>query len=107
MPARTMLSCRVGRLTRERIEVGWHQARVSQVSQLKVEIQGIPHSIKTLRTGQIRSHEIQEELHSQAARTDLLGGYKPATSGYDPYNEQGEGTEVLNDGSCHITMQVC
>ena len=91
---------------------------VLQVSQLEVEIQGIPHSVKAPYAGQLkqaksdltRYKKLSKELHSQAARTDLLGGYKPITSGSDdPYDEQSDrtklliGTESLNDGSRRIT----
>lgn len=88
------------------------------VSQLEVEIQGIPHSIKAPYAARLKQDKadlskykkLSKGLHSQAARTDLLGGYKPATSGSDdPYNEQSDrtrllvGTETINDGSRRIT----
>jgi len=88
------------------------------VSQLEVEIQGIPHSMKAsyaVRLKQAKSDltrfkKLSKELHSQAARTDLLGGYKRFPSGSDdPYSEQSDrtrllvGTEVLNDGGRRIT----
>jgi vesicle transport through interaction with t-SNAREs protein 1 len=89
-----------------------------QVSQLEIEIQGVPHSIKAPYTGRLKQvkadltkyKRLSKELHSQAARTDLLGGYKSTTSGSDdPYGEQGDrtrllvGTETLTDGSRRIT----
>jgi vesicle transport through interaction with t-SNAREs protein 1 len=91
---------------------------VFQVSQLEVEIQGIPLSIKAPYTGRLKQAKadlmkykrLSKDLHSQAARTDLLGGHKPATAGSDdPYDEQSDrtrllvGTESLNDGSRRIT----
>jgi len=90
---------------------------VLQVSQLEVEIQGIPHSIKAPYTGRLkqvkadltRYKKLSKESHSQAARIDLLGVYKPAASGSDdPYDEQSDrtrllvGTETLNGSSRRI-----
>ena len=53
--------------------------------------------------------KLSKDLHSQAARSDLLGPYRSGiTSSDDPYGEQSDrtrllkGTEVLNDGSRRI-----
>lgn len=89
-----------------------------QVSQLEVEIQGVPNSIKAPYTGRLKQvkadltkyKKLSKESHSQASRTDLLGVHKSATSGSDdPYGEQNDrsrllaGTDTLNDGSRRIT----
>ncbi|KDR73314.1 hypothetical protein GALMADRAFT_251929 [Galerina marginata CBS 339.88] len=88
------------------------------VSQLEVEIQGIPQSVKTpylTRLKQAKADltkykKLSKDLHSQAARTDLLGAFKSGTSSSDdPYGERSDrtrllaGTETLNDGSRRIT----
>jgi len=87
------------------------------VSQLEVEIQGIPQSVKlpySTRLKQAKADlnkykKMSKDLHSQAARSDLLGAFKSGTSNSDdPYGERGErtrllaGTETLNDGSRRI-----
>ncbi|TEB19306.1 vesicle transport v-snare protein vti1 [Coprinellus micaceus] len=90
------------------------------VSQLETEIQGIPKSIQgvyTTRLKQARSDlnkykKLSKDLHSQAARSDLLGAYSPGRgsgrgtpSSDDPYGERSDrerlltGTEILGDGS--------
>ncbi|TFK32549.1 vesicle transport v-snare protein vti1 [Crucibulum laeve] len=84
------------------------------VSQLEVEIQGIPQSIKSQYTSRLKQakadltkyKKLSKDLHSQAARSDLLGGFRKGTpNSDDPYGEGSDrtrllvGTETLNDGS--------
>jgi len=84
---------------------------ITQVSQLEIEIQGIPQSIKSQYTSRLKQvkadltkyKKLSKDFHSQAARNDLIGGYRPSSD--DPYGEQSDrarlllGTERLNDGS--------
>jgi len=87
------------------------------VSQLEVEIQGIPQSVKTPYTNRLKQakadlskyKKLSKDMHSQAARTDLLGAFKSGgSSSDDPYGERSDrarllaGTETLNDGSRRI-----
>ncbi|KAJ3508203.1 hypothetical protein NMY22_g16690 [Coprinellus aureogranulatus] len=91
------------------------------VSQLETEIQGIPKSIQgpyTNRLKQARADlnkykKLSKDLHSQAARSDLLGAYSRGSgrgtpNSDDPYGERSDrerllvGTEVLGDGSRRI-----
>ena len=87
---------------------------MAQVSQLEIEIQGIPQSIKSQYTSRLKQakadltkyKKLSKDFHSQAARNDLIGGYRKGTpSSDDPYGEQSDrsrlllGTERLNDGS--------
>ncbi|KAF8808775.1 vesicle transport v-snare protein vti1 [Phlegmacium glaucopus] len=88
------------------------------VSQLEVEIQVIPQSVKppyTSRLKQAKSDltkykKTSKDLHSQAARTDLLGAFKTGGSvnSDDPYGERSDrtrllaGTQTLSDGSRRI-----
>ena len=91
-----------------------------QVSQLEVEIQVIPQSVKppyTTRLKQAKSDltkykKLSKDLHSQAARTDLLGAFNKtggSLNSDDPYGERSDrtrllaGTQVLSDGSRRIT----
>ncbi|KAF5319808.1 hypothetical protein D9611_012844 [Ephemerocybe angulata] len=85
------------------------------VSQLETEIQGIPKSIQSAYTTRLKSaradlnkyKRLSKDLHSQAARSDLLGSSRrgPGTSSDDPYGERSDrerllvGTETLDDGS--------
>jgi len=83
-----------------------------------VEIQGIPQSVKppyATRLKQAKADltkykKLSKELHSQAVRTDLLGGHKSGNlRSDDPYDERSDrarllmGTETLSDGSRRIT----
>ncbi|KAF6743950.1 vesicle transport v-snare protein vti1 [Ephemerocybe angulata] len=90
------------------------------VSQLETEIQGIPKSIQSAYTTRLKSaradlnkyKRLSKDLHSQAARSDLLGSHSPrrgpGTSSDDPYGERSDrerllvGTETLDDGSRRI-----
>jgi vesicle transport through interaction with t-SNAREs protein 1 len=89
-----------------------------QVSQLEVEIQGIPQSIKAPYATRLKQakadltkyKKLSKESHSQASRAELLRGYKPSGSNSDdPYGERSDrtrllvGTETLSDGSRRIT----
>ena len=91
-----------------------------QVSQLEVEIQGIPQSIKAPYANRLKQAKadltkykrLSKESHSQASRSELLGGYKKSSGGSssdDPYGERSDrtrllvGTETLSDGSRRIT----
>lgn len=91
---------------------------VHQVSQLEVEIQGIPQSVKPPYTSRLKQakadltkyKKLSKELHSQVARSDLLGSFKNGSSSSDdPYGERSDrtrlltGTETLEDGSRRIT----
>ncbi|KIY64959.1 vesicle transport v-snare protein vti1 [Cylindrobasidium torrendii FP15055 ss-10] len=87
------------------------------ISQLELEIQGIPTSIRPQYAARLkqakldlaRYKKLSKDLQSQSSRTDLLGG--SAARGFrnspsdDPYNEQGDrtrllaGHETLTDGS--------
>ena len=86
-----------------------------QVSQLEIEIQGIPKSIRSQYTSRLKQAKTElakykkqsKETHAQLAKSDLLGrGPRSVTSNTDdPYDEHSErtrllaGTESLNDGS--------
>ncbi|KAF9552788.1 vesicle transport v-snare protein vti1 [Agrocybe pediades] len=88
------------------------------VSQLEVEIQGIPQSVKQPYTARLKQakadltkyKKLSKEQHSQAARSDLLSSYNRAgaSNSDDPYGERSDrtrllaGTETLNDGSRRI-----
>ena len=90
-----------------------------QVSQLEVEIQVIPQSVKppyASRLKQAKSDltkykKLSKDLHSQAARTDLLGAFNKtggSLNSDDPYGERSDrtrllqGTQTLSDGSRRI-----
>ncbi|KAF9483744.1 vesicle transport v-snare protein vti1 [Pholiota conissans] len=89
------------------------------VSQLEVEIQGIPQSVKPPYAARLKQakadltkyKKLSKDLHSQAARSDLLGSFKNGSSSAtsdDPYGERSDrtrllaGTETLDDGSRRI-----
>ncbi|KAF8178723.1 vesicle transport v-snare protein vti1 [Pholiota molesta] len=87
------------------------------VSQLEVEIQGIPQSVKPPYTSRLKQakadltkyKKLSKELHSQVARSDLIGSFKNGSSSSDdPYGERSDrtrlltGTEVLEDGTRRI-----
>lgn len=83
-----------------------------------MEIQGIPQSVKgpyLTRLKQAKADltkykRLSRDVHNQAARTDLIGGFKRGGPGAsdDPYGEQSDRTrllaasETLNDGSRRI-----
>ncbi|KAF9000109.1 vesicle transport v-snare protein vti1 [Cyathus striatus] len=86
------------------------------VSQLEIEIQGIPKSIKgqyvsrlkQVKADLVKYKKLSKDIHSQAARADLMGGFRRGAGSSpsdDPYGENGErsrllaGTETLADGS--------
>lgn len=88
---------------------------VQQVSQLEIEIQGIPTSIRGQYTTRLRQTRVEltryrklsKESHTQVARTELLSGSKArgnAGTSDDPYGERSDrtrllaGTEALEDG---------
>ncbi|KAF9446711.1 vesicle transport v-snare protein vti1 [Macrolepiota fuliginosa MF-IS2] len=90
------------------------------VSQLEIEIQGIPTSIRGQYTSRLkhakadltRYRKASKESHAQVARTDLLAGFKArgtAGASDDPYGEQSDrtrllaGTETLEDGNRRLT----
>lgn len=91
-----------------------------QVSQLELEIQGIPASIRGQYTRRLKQakaeltkyRKVSKESHAQVARSDLVGGFKargsPETSD-DPYGERSDrtrllaGTELLEDGNRRLT----
>ncbi|KAK2464912.1 hypothetical protein APHAL10511_002988 [Amanita phalloides] len=88
------------------------------VSQLEIEVQGIPKSIRpqyVSRLKQAKSElakykKMSKDMHTQLSRSDLLGrGHRGVTSNTDdPYDDRDErtrllvGTEVLNDGSYRL-----
>lgn len=91
---------------------------MAQVSQLEIEIQGIPQSVKSQYTSRLKQakadltkyKKLSKDFHLQAARNDLIGGYRTGTPrSDDPYGEQSDrsrlllGTERLNDGSRRLT----
>ncbi len=93
---------------------------MSQVSQLEIEIQGIPKSLrpqyaarlKQAKTELAKYKKLSKDSHAQLARTDLLGprSSKSLTSNSDdPYDERSErarllaGTDVLSDGGRRLT----
>jgi len=85
-----------------------------QISQMEIEIQGIPQSIRPQYQSRIRSSKadlerykkLSREMHAQASRVDLFssrGGGAPATSD-EPYGSSDRarlltGTAILEDGS--------
>jgi vesicle transport through interaction with t-SNAREs protein 1 len=85
------------------------------VSQLEVEIQGIPQSVKPPYSNRLRQakadltkyKKLSKDLHAAAARGDLLGSSRRALSpsSDDPYGQQDDrnrllrGNETLEDGS--------
>ncbi|KIL57907.1 hypothetical protein M378DRAFT_171208 [Amanita muscaria Koide BX008] len=84
------------------------------VSQLEVEIQGIPKSIRpqyATRLKQVKADltkykKMSKDTHAQLARSDLLSSFSPRSyPSDDPYGERNErtrllvGTDILNDGS--------
>ena len=88
------------------------------MSQLEIEIQGIPKSIRPQYASRLKQAKIElakykkqsKETHAQLARSDLLGrGSRTVTSTDDPYDERSDrtrllaGTELLNDGSRRLT----
>ncbi|KAF8336686.1 vesicle transport v-snare protein vti1 [Amanita rubescens] len=90
------------------------------VSQLEIESQGIPKSLRPQYTSRLKQakaelakyKKLSKESHAQLARTDLLGprGPKSLTSNSDdPYDERSErarlltGTEILSDGRRRLT----
>jgi hypothetical protein len=90
---------------------------IHQVSQLEVEIQGIPQSVKPPYTSRLKQakadltkyKKLSKELHSQVARSDLIGSFKNGSSSSDdPYGERSDrtrlltGTETLEDGTRRI-----
>ncbi|KAG7446653.1 vesicle transport v-snare protein vti1 [Guyanagaster necrorhizus] len=88
------------------------------ISQLEVEIQGIPLSIRSQYSAQLKQAKVElnrykklsKDLHSQASRTDLLGSsrFKTTATSDDPYGEGNNrtrllaGSEALYDGNRRI-----
>ena len=87
-----------------------------QVSQMEIELQGIPQSIKPQYQARIKSaktelsrfKKLSKELHAQLARSDLMGGVggRPIgpSSADDPYGTSDRtrllaGTALLEDGT--------
>ncbi|PFH45696.1 hypothetical protein AMATHDRAFT_51524 [Amanita thiersii Skay4041] len=89
------------------------------VSQLEIEVQGIPKSVRGQYTPRLKQakaellkyKKMSKDVHAQLARSDLLGpgagsrGLRGGPTTDDPYDERNErarllaGTEVLSDGS--------
>ncbi|EKM57294.1 uncharacterized protein PHACADRAFT_119632 [Phanerochaete carnosa HHB-10118-sp] len=83
------------------------------VSQMEIEIQGIPQSlkpsyqtrIKAAKTDLQRFKKLSKETHAQLARADLLGARAMTPTMDDPYGSDNDrtrllaGTELLEDGS--------
>ncbi|KAF8627920.1 hypothetical protein AX15_004170 [Amanita polypyramis BW_CC] len=104
--------------TLRRVEIELDEAD-DIVSQLEIEMQGIPKSLrsqyvprlKQAKTDLGKYKKISKETHAQLARSDLLGrSPRGGTSNTDdPYDERNErtrlltGTELLNDGSRRLT----
>lgn len=91
-----------------------------QISQLEIEIQGIPASIRSQYTTRLRQAKTEltryrkasKESHTQLARFDLLGGSKTRAglpTSDDPYGEGSDrtrllaGTNTLDDGTRRLT----
>lgn len=91
-----------------------HCLRFAQVSQMEIEIQGIPQSLKSqyqtrLRTSKAdlaRYKKLSKDLHSQVSRSDLLSssrGGEPTSD--EPYGATSDrtrlltGTSILEDGT--------
>ena len=87
---------------------------MSQVSQLEVEIQGIPKSVrgqyvarlKQAKTDLNKYKKMSKDMHAQLTRSDLLGSPMGSSiNSDDPYDERSErerllsGTTILDDGS--------
>jgi vesicle transport through interaction with t-SNAREs protein 1 len=86
------------------------------VSQLEVEIQGIPKSLRSQYSSRLKQtkadlnkyKKMSKDMHAQLTRSDLLGSQSPmraSISSDDPYDERSErerllgGTAILDDGS--------
>ncbi|KAI0318286.1 vesicle transport v-SNARE protein N-terminus-domain-containing protein [Amylostereum chailletii] len=86
------------------------------VSQMEIEIQGIPQSLRTQYQARIKSaknelsryKKLSKDLHAQASRGDLLarggGGGAPGSTSDEPYGTSDRtrllaGTSLLEDGS--------
>lgn len=85
------------------------------VSQMEIEIQGIPQSIRSSYQTRIKAakadlqryKKLSKDLHAQAARSDLLSrpGMSPSPASDDPYGTSSDrtrllaGTALLEDGS--------
>jgi len=85
------------------------------VSQLEVEIQGIPKSMRGQYASRLKQakadlnkyKKMSKDMHAQITRSDLLGSQSPlgSISSDDPYDERSErdrllaGTTILDDGS--------
>jgi len=98
--------------TLRRVEMELDEAD-EMISQMEIEIQGIPQSIRPQYQSRIRSSKadlarykkLSREMHAQASRVDLFsrGGSAPATSD-EPYGSSDRarllaGTAILEDGS--------
>ncbi|KAF8625143.1 hypothetical protein AX17_006921 [Amanita inopinata Kibby_2008] len=106
--------------TLRRVEIELDEAD-DIVSQLELEIQGIPKSIrsqyvarlKQAKTELAKYKKLSKDFHAQLARSDLLGpgprGMGAVSGSDDPYDERSErarllvGTDILNDGSRRLT----
>ncbi|KAG6857331.1 hypothetical protein H0H87_005634 [Tephrocybe sp. NHM501043] len=74
------------------------------VSQMEIEIQGIPQSIRAdyrtrLRTAKAevaRYKKLLKDQRAQAARTDLLSSSQPFTTSDDPYGSNSDRARLLN-----------
>jgi len=85
---------------------------VPQVSQMEIELQGMPQSIKPQYQAKIKSAKteltrlknLSKGLHTQLTRSDLLGGVGGRSSTDDPYGTSDRtrllaGTALLEDGT--------
>lgn len=85
---------------------------VDQVSQMEIEIQGIPQSVRaqyhtrlrTAKTDLSRYKKLLKDQHAQVARADLLSSSQPFSSSDDPYGTSDRsrllaGTSLLEDGT--------
>lgn len=89
-----------------------------QISQLEIEVQGIPVSVRSPYNARLkqakydlnRYKKLSKDLHSQSSRADLLGSprFKAGATSDDPYGERSDrtrllaGTQTLSDGNRRI-----
>lgn len=83
------------------------------VSQLEIEIQGIPNSVKSQYTSRLKQakseltkfKKLSKDLHAQAGRVDLLGsgGGRRGPRSDDPYSDEPSQRDRLLNG--HQTLQ--
>ena len=95
-----------------RVEMDLDEAE-EMVSQMEIEIQGIPQSVRSQFSGRLKAaktelsrfKKLSKDLHSQLARADLMHSNNDSFNSDDPYGTASDrtrllaGTQVLEDGS--------